>query len=652
MADTPERIARSARPRQASPSRRRGRAAESRPGRNRRQRQDHHEPRAQRQPQPTANHLRTAGPSKPADIPRLWLYHQARGPRDHRGRTKRAGRTVFDALPETLPRVMSIGRLDIGSEGLLLLTNDGGIKRRLELPSTGWLRKYRVRIHGTPEDSAFAPLRRGLTVDGERFRPMDVVLDRQQGANAWVTVGIREGRNREIRRAMEAIGLPVNRLIRISYGAVPSGRPQARRGLRSEGPRPARPARPRGDAAPRGRQAAKALTPGLFAPILYGKPACLPIWSKAATGNPTPNATPRPRDPPGRRPLRARGLYRLGISKARRRAPGSGRQDNADAAGRLFRADRFSCSTFPSWGRGPDMSGRYGGKYSPGGASGQPAPGGVDPARRTKAGFRAKPSLHRPLPARHQGVLFRAGAARPVSRRLGPSHARGLAHPRGAEGRGSLRGAQDRQAPPRFPASSSARFSPAPGSASPASPASARPRPRSSPSSARGCTFSPSGSTRCPTRGRRVSTPSRPTGWPARWTRPEQHLAGMTEAIKRARDPKLERRVETFQATARRMFRSVENDPRDLVAARRYLGVYLLGAKDATVRFADLYAQSGKRAGENRLPRPPRRPRTELRPAHREASSRRQVRSRHRDRGPAREACPRGRAEHELTPMT
>lgn len=156
-------------------------------------------------------------PVEPADIPRLWLYHKPEGlvttAKDEKGR-----RTVFDALPDTLPRVMSIGRLDIGSEGLLLLTNDGGIKRRLELPSTGWLRKYRVRIHGTPEDSAFAPLRRGLTVDGERFRPMDVVLDRQQGANAWVTVGIREGRNREIRRAMEAIGLPVNRLIRISYG--------------------------------------------------------------------------------------------------------------------------------------------------------------------------------------------------------------------------------------------------------------------------------------------------------------------------------------------------------------------------------------------------------------------------------------------------
>ena len=156
-------------------------------------------------------------PVEPADIPRLWLYHKPEGlvttAKDEKGR-----RTVFDALPDNLPRVMSIGRLDIGSEGLLLLTNDGGIKRRLELPSTGWLRKYRVRIHGTPEDSAFAPLRRGLTVDGERFRPMDVALDRQQGANAWVTVGIREGKNREIRRAMEAIGLPVNRLIRISYG--------------------------------------------------------------------------------------------------------------------------------------------------------------------------------------------------------------------------------------------------------------------------------------------------------------------------------------------------------------------------------------------------------------------------------------------------
>ncbi len=156
-------------------------------------------------------------PLEDRDPPRLWLYHKPSGlvttTKDEKGR-----QTVFDALPEDLPRVMSVGRLDLNSEGLLLLTNDGEIKRRLELPSTGWLRKYRVRLHGAPKDEDFAPLRDGLTVEGERFRPMTVSLDRQQGRNAWVTVSLREGKNREIRRAMEAINLPVNRLIRISYG--------------------------------------------------------------------------------------------------------------------------------------------------------------------------------------------------------------------------------------------------------------------------------------------------------------------------------------------------------------------------------------------------------------------------------------------------
>ncbi len=156
-------------------------------------------------------------PVGPAEPPRLWLYHKPAGlvttARDEKGRP-----TVFDRLPAELPRVMPVGRLDITSEGLLLLTNDGAIKRRLELPSTGWLRKYRVRVKGTPADATLAPLRAGLTVDGERFQPMQVTLDRQQGANAWLTVGIREGRNREVRRAMEAVGLTVNRLIRISYG--------------------------------------------------------------------------------------------------------------------------------------------------------------------------------------------------------------------------------------------------------------------------------------------------------------------------------------------------------------------------------------------------------------------------------------------------
>lgn len=149
--------------------------------------------------------------------PRLWLHHKPAGlvtsASDEKGRP-----TVFDALPEGMPRVMSVGRLDLASEGLLLLTNDGGLKRRLELPSTGWLRRYRVRTHGAPSEETFEPLRRGLVLDGERFAPMEVALDRRQGANAWVTVGLREGRNREIRRAMEAVGLRVNRLIRVSFG--------------------------------------------------------------------------------------------------------------------------------------------------------------------------------------------------------------------------------------------------------------------------------------------------------------------------------------------------------------------------------------------------------------------------------------------------
>ena len=149
--------------------------------------------------------------------PRLWLYHKPQGlvttTSDEKGRE-----TVFDKLPEGMPRVMSVGRLDLNSEGLLLLTNDGGVKRKLELPSTGWLRKYRVRVKGTPKDEDLAPLRKGVTIEGERFQPMDVTFDRQQGANAWLTVGLREGKNREIRRAMGEIGLDVNRLIRVSYG--------------------------------------------------------------------------------------------------------------------------------------------------------------------------------------------------------------------------------------------------------------------------------------------------------------------------------------------------------------------------------------------------------------------------------------------------
>ncbi|SEB71116.1 pseudouridine synthase [Rhodobacter sp. 24-YEA-8] len=148
---------------------------------------------------------------------RLWLYYKPEGlvtsASDEKGRD-----TVFDHLPEDMPRVMSVGRLDLNSEGLLLLTNDGGLKRRLELPSTGWLRKYRVRVNGQADDLKLQILRDGITIEGERFKPMQVTIDRQQGANAWLTVGLREGKNREIRRAMNAIDLYVNRLIRVSYG--------------------------------------------------------------------------------------------------------------------------------------------------------------------------------------------------------------------------------------------------------------------------------------------------------------------------------------------------------------------------------------------------------------------------------------------------
>jgi 23S rRNA pseudouridine2605 synthase len=162
---------------------------------------------------------------KPVSEPepsRLWLYHKPTGlvttTKDEKGRA-----TIFDELPEGMPRVMSVGRLDLNSEGLLLLTNDGGIKRKLELPSTGWLRKYRVRVNGRPKDEDFATLRKGLVIEGERFQPMTVSLDRQQGANAWLTIGLREGKNREIRRAMEDIGFAVNRLLRVSYGPFQLG---------------------------------------------------------------------------------------------------------------------------------------------------------------------------------------------------------------------------------------------------------------------------------------------------------------------------------------------------------------------------------------------------------------------------------------------
>ena len=154
--------------------------------------------------------------------PRLWRFHKPSGlvttRHDPRGRP-----TVFEALPPDLPRVLSVGRLDLNSEGLLLLTNDGDLARHLTLPTTGWVRRYRVRVHGAPDADRLAALAQGVTVSGIRYGPIEAVLQRRQGANAWLTVALREGKNREIRRVMDSLGLEVTRLIRTGFGPFQLG---------------------------------------------------------------------------------------------------------------------------------------------------------------------------------------------------------------------------------------------------------------------------------------------------------------------------------------------------------------------------------------------------------------------------------------------
>jgi 23S rRNA pseudouridine2605 synthase len=156
-------------------------------------------------------------PLPPAEPPRLWRYHKPKGlvttHRDPEGRP-----TVFEALPAHLPRVISVGRLDVNTEGLMLLTNDGALARHLELPSTGWLRRYRVRAHGSVTPATLAALMAGSEVAGARYGPIAATLDKTQGSNVWLTLALREGKNREVRSVLESLGLTVNRLIRISFG--------------------------------------------------------------------------------------------------------------------------------------------------------------------------------------------------------------------------------------------------------------------------------------------------------------------------------------------------------------------------------------------------------------------------------------------------
>ena len=153
---------------------------------------------------------------------RLWRYHKPSGlVVSHRDEKDRE--SVFDKMPEGMPRVISIGRLDINTEGLLLLTNDGELARLLELPATGWVRRYRVRAHGEVEQPALDALKDGLVVEGVQYGPIEAKLDKQQGGNVWLTISLREGKNREVKRICEHLGLKVNRLIRVSFGPFQLG---------------------------------------------------------------------------------------------------------------------------------------------------------------------------------------------------------------------------------------------------------------------------------------------------------------------------------------------------------------------------------------------------------------------------------------------
>ena len=157
-----------------------------------------------------------------AEPSRLWRYHKPKGRvtthKDPEGRP-----TVFDAMPADLPRVVSIGRLDFNTEGLLLLTNSGELARHLELPATGWIRRYRVRAHGRVTIDDLARLADGVVIEGVRYAGIEAMIDREQGANLWLTLALREGKNREVRNILASLGLEVNRLIRVAYGPFQLG---------------------------------------------------------------------------------------------------------------------------------------------------------------------------------------------------------------------------------------------------------------------------------------------------------------------------------------------------------------------------------------------------------------------------------------------
>jgi len=223
---------------------------------------------------------------------RLWRYHKPAGlvtsHRDEKGRA-----TLFETLPAELGRVISVGRLDLTSEGLLLLTNDGALARRLELPAMGWIRRYKVRVNGYVDPVKLLPLERGPTIEGIKYGPIKVELERQKGANAWLTVSLTEGKNREIRRVFEHLGYAVNRLIRLSYGPFQLGSLAV--GTVEEVPRKVL-AEQLGDKAPtHARAKPVAKRPSTPKPVLPDhSPGHKPAARKAKSG-------PRPSTPPSTR---------------------------------------------------------------------------------------------------------------------------------------------------------------------------------------------------------------------------------------------------------------------------------------------------------------------------------------------------------------
>jgi 23S rRNA pseudouridine2605 synthase len=378
---------------------------------------------------------------------RLWRYHKPAGlvttARDEKGRE-----TVFDKLPPELPRVVSVGRLDLTSEGLLLLTNDGEMARYLEHPSTGWVRRYRVRVHGKPDEAALERLAKGVTVDGITYGPIEASLDGVQGANAWITVGLREGKNREVRKVMEHMGLTVNRLIRTAYGPFQLGKLD--RGMVEEVParvirdqlRTFLSGQPEGSAA-NPTPAARPPKPRTGPPKRASAPdAARPTVARPTAARPTaarPPAGEAPRPPRPARTVVVRGLASEGGPREAGAGPGGG--GKAPRAAAKPAAERRHFAGGRSWSDGDAQDAAP--QRKPGrGAQGKGPAAGAATARPSGPRSAAPGRPQDKAPSRGQG---KAPGGRSEGRADGPARdgpARDGARPGGQRSGGQPPGGQ------------------------------------------------------------------------------------------------------------------------------------------------------------------------------------------------------------------